>query len=103
MVNTPGDGVKIKGTNGVTIKRTRVEWESGPSTENGAYGLYPVQTRNVLIEDTESDMYVAIDRAAERASRTLGRRLTRQRDRNRIFSRSGLTTLDQEQTTEFLS
>ena len=61
------------------------------------------QQADVLIEDTESDMYVAIDRAAERASRTLGRRLTRQRDRNRIFSRSGLTTLDQEQTTEFLS
>lgn len=33
----------------------------------------------VVIEDTESDLYVAIDRAAERASRTLARRLARQR------------------------
>ena len=34
----------------------------------------------VVIEDTESDLYVAIDRAADRAGRTLGRRLARQRE-----------------------
>jgi len=33
----------------------------------------------VVIEDTEADLYVAIDRAAERAGRTLVRRLARQR------------------------
>ena len=31
----------------------------------------------VVIEDTETDIYVAIDRAAERAGRTLARRLAR--------------------------
>ncbi len=34
----------------------------------------------VAIEDTETDLYVAIDRAAERAGRTLDRRLSRRRD-----------------------
>jgi putative sigma-54 modulation protein len=34
----------------------------------------------VVIEDTEADLYVAIDRAAERAGRTLVRRLARQRE-----------------------
>mgnify|MGYP001051275097 CR=1 FL=1 len=35
----------------------------------------------VVIEDTQADLYVAIDRAAERAGRTLARRLARgQRD-----------------------
>jgi putative sigma-54 modulation protein len=34
----------------------------------------------VAIEDTEADLYVAIDRAAERAGRTLDRRLARRRD-----------------------
>ena len=34
----------------------------------------------VVIEDTEADLYVAIDRAAERAGRTLTRRLARQRE-----------------------
>lgn len=34
----------------------------------------------VAIEDTEVDLYVAIDRAAERAGRTLDRRLSRRRN-----------------------
>ena len=35
---------------------------------------------DVVIEDTEADLYVAIDRATDRAGRTVGRRLARQRD-----------------------
>ena len=38
---------------------------------------------NVVVEDTEADLYVAIDRATDRAGRTVGRRLARQRDRGR--------------------
>ncbi len=48
----PGDSIKVEGSNGVTIRRVRAEWTNGPSTDNGAYGFYPVQTRNVLIEDS---------------------------------------------------
>ena len=51
--NTPGDSIKIKDANGVTIRRVRVEWTNGPDENNGPYGLYPVGCRNVLIEDTE--------------------------------------------------
>jgi parallel beta-helix repeat protein len=51
--NSPGDAIKIEGTNGVTIRSVRTEWTNGPDENNGAYGLYPVQTRNVLIEDCE--------------------------------------------------
>lgn len=51
--DSPGDAIKVKGSNGVTIRRVRVEWTNGPDTDNGAYGLYPVQTRNVLIEDSD--------------------------------------------------
>jgi len=36
-----------------------------------------------VIEDTEADLYVAVDRATDRAGRTVGRRLARQRDRGR--------------------
>jgi putative sigma-54 modulation protein len=35
---------------------------------------------DVVIEDTEADLYVAIDRAADRAGRTLARRVDRQRE-----------------------
>ena len=46
-----GDALKVSGADGVTIRRVRVEWTRGPSSENGAYGLYPVESRNVLIEN----------------------------------------------------
>ena len=41
------------------------------------------QLTDVVIEDTEMDMYAAIDRATDRAGRTVGRRLARQRDNSR--------------------
>ena len=37
---------------------------------------------DVIIEDTEADLYVAISRAADRATRTIGRRLSRRRQRS---------------------
>jgi len=61
------------------------------------------QLSDVVIEDTETDMYVAIDRAADRASRTLGRKLTRLRDKNRHYKRAELPALDEAQDVEFLS
>ncbi len=50
--DTAGDAVKITDGENIVIRGVRVEWTNGPSTENGAYGLYPVQTRNVLIENS---------------------------------------------------
>jgi parallel beta-helix repeat protein len=50
--DSPGDALKILGGDGVTIRRVRVEWTRGPDERNGAYGLYPVQCRRVLIEDS---------------------------------------------------
>lgn len=47
-----GDGLKINEGENITIRRVRAEWTGGPSTDNGAYGIYPVQTTNVLVEDT---------------------------------------------------
>ncbi|MFN0249350.1 MAG: parallel beta-helix domain-containing protein [Kofleriaceae bacterium] len=47
-----GDALKLLGTTGVHIYNTRVEWTNGPDENNGAYGLYPVQCTNVLIEDS---------------------------------------------------
>ncbi|MDG4549385.1 MAG: HPF/RaiA family ribosome-associated protein [Candidatus Contendobacter sp.] len=45
--------------------RIRIAFPGGPSA---------------VIEDTEADLYVAIDRAADRAGRSVTRRLERQRD-----------------------
>lgn len=38
---------------------------------------------DVVIEDTESNLYIAVDRATDRASRTVARRLARQRSGRR--------------------
>ena len=48
--DTVGDALKINESTNVTIRRVRTEWTRGANTENGAYGIYPVQARNVLIE-----------------------------------------------------
>jgi parallel beta-helix repeat protein len=45
-----GDALKINEGDNITIRRVRTEWTNGPSQENGAYGIYPVQTSNVLVE-----------------------------------------------------
>ncbi len=49
--DTIGDALKINEGNNIVIRGVRTEWTNGPSTKNGAYGLYPVQTTNVLMED----------------------------------------------------
>ena len=47
-----GDGLKVNEGENIIIRRVRAEWTGGPKTSNGAYGLYPVQVRNLLIEDS---------------------------------------------------
>jgi parallel beta-helix repeat protein len=76
--DTRGDALKVLGATGVTIERVRVEWTAGPNETNGAYGLYPVQCKNVLITDSlvkaasdagiyvgQSDMIVVKNNRAE--------------------------------------
>jgi parallel beta-helix repeat protein len=48
--DSKGDALKVLGGKNIVIRNVRTEWTNGPATENGAYGLYPVQTENVLLE-----------------------------------------------------
>jgi hypothetical protein len=50
--DTAGDALKIEDSVNVTIRRVRVEWTAGPKETNGPYGLYPVTSKNVLIDDS---------------------------------------------------
>jgi parallel beta-helix repeat protein len=50
--DTKGDGLKINDGENITIRGVRVAWSGGGRTTNGAYGIYPVRSRNVLIEDS---------------------------------------------------
>ena len=49
--DSPGDAIKLQDSNGVVMRRIRTRWTNGPDENNGAYGLYPVLSTNVLIED----------------------------------------------------
>jgi len=45
-----GDGIKSKGADEISFINVRVEWTGGPNEKNGAYGVYPVASTNVLID-----------------------------------------------------
>ena len=50
--DVPSDGLKISTIAGkVTVRRVRVEWTAGSSTKNGGYGIYPVNSNKILVEE----------------------------------------------------
>ncbi|WP_213269992.1 parallel beta-helix domain-containing protein [Hyphomonas sp.] len=49
--NTKGDGIKSKGADQIIYRYLTVEWTGGPDEANGAYGVYPVESKNVLVEN----------------------------------------------------
>ena len=48
--DTIGDAIKINDGKNIVVRRVRTEWTRGPHTDNGAYGVYPVQTENTLLD-----------------------------------------------------
>lgn len=45
-----GNGVKAKGVDQISVIGLEVSWTGGPKETNGAYGVYPVSSTNVLID-----------------------------------------------------
>ena len=45
-----GDAVKSKGSDQISFINLRTEWTNGPDSNNGAYGIYPVESKKVLID-----------------------------------------------------
>lgn len=50
VINSKGDGIKSKGADRIVYHRLRVEWTGGPKESNGAYGIYPVEATDVLVD-----------------------------------------------------
>jgi len=46
-----GDNIKVTDTDGITFRNVTSQWTGEPKEENGAYALYPVICKNVLIEN----------------------------------------------------
>ena len=50
--DTKGNGVKVIGGERVTFRAVKVLWTGAEATKHGAYGIYPVQCKQVIIEDS---------------------------------------------------
>ncbi len=48
--DSKGDLIKTQNVDGMTFKNVKTEWTGKPDKKNGAYGLYPVQCQNVVID-----------------------------------------------------
>ena len=66
--DTAGNAIKVIGSRNVTFRHVRTEWTGPAQSSNGAYGLYPVQCSNVLIDSciaigaSDSGIYVGQSR-----------------------------------------
>jgi parallel beta-helix repeat protein len=50
--DTAGDALTIQGGTNITVRRVRTEWTRGPNAGNGPYGIYPVECKNLLVEES---------------------------------------------------
>jgi parallel beta-helix repeat protein len=50
--DSAGDALTIQGGTNITVRRVRTEWTRGPNEANGPYGIYPVECKQLLVEDS---------------------------------------------------
>ena len=50
VIDANGDAIKVIGADGIAMINLRTEWTGGPKSTNGAYGLYPVESKDVYID-----------------------------------------------------
>ncbi len=53
--DAPKDGIRVESSNGVVFRRIRATWSTPSESTNGAYGIYPVKSQNVLVEDSRAE------------------------------------------------
>jgi parallel beta-helix repeat protein len=47
-----GDALTIQGGSNIIVRRVRAEWTRGSNENNGPYAIYPVECKNLLVEDS---------------------------------------------------
>ncbi len=53
LKNSPGNGIVVEGAEDVTFRKLKVSWDAGSVVTNGAYAVYPVSSKRVIVEDSE--------------------------------------------------
>ena len=54
VADSKGDAIKVQDCENVVMRDLEVTWTVGKSEKNGAYGLYPVTCKKVLMENCEA-------------------------------------------------
>lgn len=54
IADSKGDAIKVQGCTNVIMRDLETTWTNGQLETNGAYGLYPVSSTNVLMEKCEA-------------------------------------------------
>jgi parallel beta-helix repeat protein len=50
--DSAGDALTIQGGTNIIVRRVRAEWTRGANPANGPYAIYPVECKNLLVEDS---------------------------------------------------
>ena len=50
--DSAGDALTVQGGTNTIIRRVRAEWTRGPNPANGPYAIYPVECKNLLVEES---------------------------------------------------
>lgn len=53
--DSPKDGIRVEASTGVVYRRIRATWTTPGDSTNGAYGIYPVKSSNVLVEGSRAE------------------------------------------------
>lgn len=95
-IDWAGDDVKT-----VKVRFSEINGPRGGNDKRCTIQIPIAGQNDVMIEDTEADLYVAIDRAAERAEQTLARKLERTREhKHQRFNVTDVdATRDEDSTT----
>ena len=72
----------------VSVRLSDINGPRGGADKSCRIQIPLTGNKDIVVEDVEADLYVAIDRAIERAARVVGRKLNRQREHkhNRIVA-----------------
>ncbi|MDX2086963.1 MAG: parallel beta-helix domain-containing protein [Kofleriaceae bacterium] len=52
--NSVKDGIRVEASDGVTYRKINATWDTPEAPTNGAYGIYPVKSKHVLVEDSSA-------------------------------------------------
>ncbi len=55
VLDAPKDGIRVEDSDGVTFMRIKATWTNPDDSTNGAYGIYPVKSQNVLVAESRAE------------------------------------------------